>query len=398
MKNTDFSKIKLKNGATILFEKRNNPVSTVVIGFKIGSSHEIFAKKGLAHFVEHNLFKGSTSRSQQEISSSIEKRGGVLNGFTADELTAYWAKLPAKHTIFALDVLSDMSLNPRFLVEEMIKERRVILEEIKMYHDNPQMFVLDEIKKRLYKEPFSIGGLGTEKTVNALSREDLLSWHKLYNPRNLIISIVGNCRINPIVQYVNNLKIENLDTIRSPIIEKKADQKIFFRKGIDQAHVCLGIHAPNLASKEKYAIDLFNTILGEGMSSKLFQEVREKRGLVYTIKSFIDAEKSYGNLLIYAGTEKSKVRQVKEISLAMIKDTANINSKDFNEAKEQCIGSFEVANEKSDSVAKQLLFNEVASSAEDYYNYVNEISRLKLKDISKFSKINSYGFTALLPK
>ena len=134
------------------------------------------------------------------------------------------------------------------------------------------------------------------------------------------------------------------------------------------------------------------------MSSKLFQEVREKRGLVYTVKSFIDAEKSYGNLLIYAGTEKSKVRQVKEISLTMVKELANINSKDFNEAKEQCIGSFEVANEKSDSVAKQLLFNEVASKAEDYYSYVEEISKLKIKNIAKFSKINSYGFTALLPK
>lgn len=398
MEKNNFFKTKLRNESTILFEKRKSTVSTIMVGFKAGSSHEIARKKGIAHFVEHNLFKGSINRTQQEISSGIEKKGGILNGFTADEATAYWAKIPAEYTIYALDILSDMAFNPKFSIEEMRKERKVILEEIKMYHDNPQMFVLDELKKRLYLEPFNIGGLGTEKTVNGLKHSDLKSWHSLYNARNLIVSIVGNVNINEIIAYLNKIEASKKAIASSPIIKKKFSQKIFSRKGIDQAHLCLGFHVPSMASKEKYAVDLFNTILGEGMSSLLFQEVREKRGLVYTIKSFIDSEKSYGYLAIYAGTDKKKINEVKEISLKMIKQVQNINSRDFEQAKEQCIGSWEVANERSDNVAKNLLFNEIANRAEDYYDYVKEINKLKMKDIAKFSNIKNYGMAALVPK
>ncbi len=398
MKGNNFFKIKLKNESTILFEKRKSPVSTIMVGFNVGSSHEVARKKGIAHFVEHNLFKGSTSRTQQEISSGIEKKGGILNGFTADETTAYWAKIPAEHTSYALDILSDMAFNPKFSIEEMRKERKVILEEIKMYHDNPQMFVLDELKKRLYLEPFNIGGLGTIKTVNNLSHEDIKNWHSLYNTKNLIVSIVGNVNIKEILNYLNKIKTPNIAKTNDPIINKTFSQKIFSRKGIDQAHLCLGFHVPSMASKEKYAIDLFNTILGEGMSSLLFQEIREKRGLVYSIKSFIDSEKSYGYLAIYAGTDKKKIKEVKEISLKMIKQVQKINHADFEQAKEQCIGSWEVANERSDNVAKNLLFNEIANKAEDYYNYIEEINKLKMRDIIKFSNISNYGMTALVPK
>lgn len=398
MENNNFFKSKLKNGATILFEKRKSPVSTIMVGFNVGSSHETAAKKGIAHFVEHNLFKGSIKRTQQQISSGIEKKGGILNGFTADELTAYWAKIPSNHTIFALDILSDMALNPKFSIDEMNKERHVVLEEIKMNHDNPQMFVMNELKKQLYLEPFSIGGLGTERTVNELTHSDLKNWHSLYNTKNLAISIVGNSDIQEIKDYLNKIKAQSKTEANNPMIKTKFSQNIFSRKGIDQAHLCLGFHVPSLSSREKYAVDLFNTILGEGMSSLLFQEVREKRGLVYTIKSFIESEKSYGDLIVYAGTDKKKIKDVKEISLKMIKQVAKINQRDFNEAKEQCIGSWEVANEKSDNVATNLLFNEVANKAEDYYAYIKEIEKLKIKDISKFSNIRGYGMAALVPK
>lgn len=395
----DFFKTKLSNGVTILFEnRRNSTVSTIMVGFRIGSSHETFLKKGIAHFVEHNLFKGSVNRTQQEISSGIEKKGGILNGFTGEEITAYWAKIPAEHTRYALDILSDMALNPKFSIDEMNKERKVILEEIKMYHDNPQLFVVDELKKRLYSKPFNIGGLGTSRTVNNLSHEDLKKWHSFYNTKNLIISIAGKVNLNEITQYLNNLKIKNNLKIPKPIIKKTYSQKIFSRKGIDQAHICLGFHVPSMASKEKYALDLFNTILGKGMSSLLFQEIREKRGLVYSIHSFVDSEKNYGYLAICAGTDKKKIKEVKEKSIKMIREVKKINPVDFEQAKEQCMGFWEVANEKTDNVARSLLFNEISSKAEDHYEYIEKIKNLKIKNIAKFSKVKKYGLSALIPR
>jgi predicted Zn-dependent peptidase len=217
----------------------------------------------------------------------------------------------------------------------------------------------------------------------------------------MIVSIVGNTDINKIKNYLENIKSKNIKlnlSPKKPIIEKRNSQKVYFRKGIDQAHVTLGIHCPTLASKEKYALEVFNIILGGGMSSRLFQEVREKRGLVYAIKSFIDVEKSYGSLIVYAGTEKKKVKEVKEITLKVLKSIEKINPSDFEQAKEQCLGLNKVINEKSDYVAKDLFFNEIASDAKEHYLYEQKINQVKIKDIKKFSKINGYGFTALIPK
>ena len=173
---------------------------------------------------------------------------------------------------------------------------------------------------------------------------------------------------------------------------------IDFRGGLDQTHLALGIHAPSFSNKKKYASELFNAILGEGMSSRLFSEVREKRGLAYTIRSLIDCERNYGSRIIYAGIEKKNIKKVKEIILKEIKKMIKLNAKDLEEAKEQKIGNYELGLEVCDGVATNLALQEISTKAEDFYNYVNEILNVSLKDVREMAKIKNYSFAVLAPK
>ena len=161
----------LKNGMTVLFEKRENPVVSVAFAVRCGGINADQHEKGISHFIEHLLYKGTPKRNSKQIAEEIEKKGGILNGFTDESVTAYWCKIPSKHLDTALTVLSDMVKNPLFDEKEIEKERKVIFEEIKMYKDSPTNYVFHEIQKSLYKEPFGSPLIGTERTLNSLTRE-----------------------------------------------------------------------------------------------------------------------------------------------------------------------------------------------------------------------------------
>jgi len=395
---TEFSKIKFKNGLTFLFEKRESNVTSVVVAARTGAIHENLQDKGIAHFFEHMLFKGSKNRGQKEISKSIENVGGILNGFTAEEVTAFWSKLPSKHALIALDILSDMVLNPKFDIRELAKEKKVIVEEIKMKHDQPIQEIFDRAKECLYAKPFGLSILGSEKTISTLTRKDLLKWHLMYNPKNIIISTVGNSCFDDFIDKTkkdfgknkkSQIKDVNIRKINNNFTEK--------RKNIDQTHFAIAFHASPLSQRERYATDIFNTILGRGMSSRLFQEVREKRGLAYNIHSFLEQEKSYGHCIVYAGIDKKKIKEVKNIILKEIKKLRTMSSRELDDTKEHCIGGWQVKNENSDSVAVNLLFEEIAGRAENHYGYIDKISETKLNDVRKISKLKKYSTAIILP-
>jgi len=168
---TDFHKKILKNGLTVLFEKRDIPVVSVAFAVRNGGINEMKDEKGISHYIEHMLYKGTPTRDQKRISEEIEKNGGILNGFTGETITAFWCKMPSKHLDIALNVLSDMVKNPLFDEKELEKERKVIFEEIKIYHDNPMKHVFDEIHKLLYGEPFGIPIIGTYDIMNSIDRK-----------------------------------------------------------------------------------------------------------------------------------------------------------------------------------------------------------------------------------
>jgi len=174
----NFKKYKLNNGVTILFEKRDLPIVSLSISNPFAASHESSKIKGIAHFIEHLLFTGTQTRTHEDISREIEKKGGILNAFTAEDVTSYWFKLPAEHVLAGLDILTDMLNNTKFDSEKFEKEKKVIIEEIKMYHDNPGSHIWEKIQENLYEKPFGEGIIGSKETVSSLSRDFVKSYYR----------------------------------------------------------------------------------------------------------------------------------------------------------------------------------------------------------------------------
>lgn len=393
----EFQKKRFENGLIVLFEKRSLPITTIVIASRYGSGYESEKLKGVAHFIEHMLFKGTKKRSQYEIVSEIEKVGGEINAFTAREVTAFHAKIPSAYFDKGFDVLSDLFFNPLFNKEEMEKERKVILEEAKMHHDIPQYHVMNKIKEMLYKKPFSLSGIGTAESINTIKRNNLFDYHQHYHSSPVLV-VVGNTSFNSVLEFARGFKIKKEKMELKPEIIKINKEEIEKRKGIDQAHVVLATHMPSLMQKGRYEAEIINAVLGFGMSSRLWQEIREKRGLAYSVKSIIEQEKNYGNLLLYIGTEGKNIKKVKEIAIKEIKKLQQLKNKEVEEAKEQLIGKYSLDNEESIWTAEMLLLNEIAGNAEEFYKYPERISAVKLEDVRRLAKIKNYSFFALVPE
>ncbi len=399
IENIEFERLNI-NGINVIIEKRKLPVACVMIGVKVGGISESERTKGISHVIEHMVFKGTKTRKQEEIAKSIEKIGGYLNAFTSEEITGFHCKIPAKHVCTGIEILCDIISNPIFPQQELVKEKSVILEEIKMIHDNPVSHLFRKIKSTLYEKPFGLPIIGKAENVKKFTRADLFRWHnKYYVKNNVIVTIVGNVNSDDIKQAIKqNLKLKERNIRIKLKIRKINKDYIEKRKHIKQAHLAIGIHMPAATSKLRYASILFNTILGEGMSSRLFQEIREKRGLAYAIKSDLDIDKHYGYLTIYAGTKKEDITNVKELALKEIKKLQQLHYKDFEQAKEQVIGKYMLKIEDSEKTAEELLFEEYFSNAENFYKFEQHINDVKLWQVKALAKIKAYSFAAIVPE
>jgi len=396
-KEVEFYRKKLDNGLTVIFEKRKTPVVSVASSVKFGAQYENEKIKGISHFIEHLVFKGTKNRSVSEIPQEIESKGGIINAFTAEEITSYWNKLPAKYFELGAEISRDLVLNPIFEKIALERERKVILEEIKMYHDNPGAHVMEKIKEMLYEKPFNMSIAGDAKTVLSLTRERVINlFNAIYSTNNMVFSVVGNTSLSSVLSQAKKFPKINKEIRNIPIVLKNGES-VEKRKGIDQAHLVFGYHTPKLGDKNRYAAEIFDSILGVGMSSRLFQEVREKKGLCYAIKSHLEQSKDYSYEIIYSGTTKDKVQEIKKIILKEIKKFKDLNSADFNESKERLIGLRQISKEKCDSTMIELLQEEIGGNAENYYEYENKINAVKLQDVRGLSKINGHSFVALIP-
>jgi predicted Zn-dependent peptidase len=395
----EFNKKILSNGMTVLHEKREVPVSTVMLATKYGGAHEPVKEKGMAHFIEHLCFKGTEKRSTKEIAESVEKVGGELNAFTHEEVTAYHVKLPSEHLEVAMDVLFDVFFNANFPESEIKKEANVICEEIKMYHDNPSAHTLEKIRAGLYEPPFGMFLAGSEENILGMTREQILERHRrVYAPDNAILCVVGDNNFEEVIEFAEKFCVER-------VAEKTSVQKIVQkystgeekRENLQQANLALGFHFPFSAEKERYAAEVFSTLLGRGMSSKLFTEVREKRGLVYGIRSDVDFGGAYGYMIIWAGTDPEKTKEVLAVCLKEFKDMANISEKELEEAKIQVVGNHKVGSECSNDTAVDLILEEVSGDARDYYNYEKKVGVVGLKEIKKLAEKSDYSSFVLGP-
>jgi predicted Zn-dependent peptidase len=266
-----------------------------------------------------------------------------------------------------------------------------------MYHDNPATHVIEKIKEKLYEKPFNMSVAGTHETVSSLSRENVVElFNSIYSTNNMIVCVVGKASWEEVLEEAKKFPKINKTISSVPIILKNGEE-IEKRKGIDQAHLVLGFHMPNLNDKNRYSAEIFDSILGCGMSSRLFQEIREKRGLCYAIKSSLEQSKDYAYEIIYSGTVKEKVNEIKELALKEIRKLRDLKKSDFEEAKETLIGLKQVNNEKCDVTMVELLQEEIGGNSENYYNYEENIGKVKLEDVKELSKLKGFSFVALVP-
>jgi predicted Zn-dependent peptidase len=305
--------------------------------------------------------------------------------------------MPKKHFALGADISRDLVTGPLFEKKALERERRVVLEEIKMYHDNPGSHVLEKIKELLYKGPFNMSIAGTHESVSGLSRERIIRlFNDVYAANNMVFSVVGEVKWEDVLREAR--KFPNVNRkINDVKIGLSNGESIEKRKGIDQAHEVIGFHMPKLGDRNRYAAELFDSILGGGMSSRLFQEVREKRGLCYAVKSNLEQSKDYGYEVVYVGTTKDKVGEVRKLVLKEVKGMGSLKESDLREAKERLIGLREINKEKADSTMIELLQEEIGGNAENYYNYDEKISEVKLSDVRELSKLKGSSFAALVP-
>ncbi len=395
-----FYKKVLKNGMTILFEKRDLPVVCVAFAARQGGINESEEEKGISHFIEHMLYKGTPTRNTKKIADEIEGNGGELNGFTAETITAYWCKMPSKHLGVAFDVLSDMIKNPLFDGKELEKERQVIFEEIKMYHDNPKMYVFHELKQVLYGGSLGMSLGGTFETMRSISRENILEKFKeVYQPNNLILAVVGDADFKTIVEFAEKNFGNGKGSIKKQKISIKNESKFEKRKGIDQANLIFAYHVPLAEDKKSYAAMVLSTLMAGGMSSRLFTEIREKRNLAYAVKGDCDINKSFAYNLIYVGTTAENVEKIKKIILDEFKDVAKaLTEKELKQIKEQLIGNYNISMEDSQTQLVNLLLCEINGDAKEFYEFAKNISNVKLQDVKDLAKIKNYSFFALVPE
>ncbi len=397
----EFQKKKLKNGITLLFEKRDLPVICYSVSNPFGGAHETSDIKGVAHLFEHLLFTGTKTRTHEDISSEIEKKGGVLNAFTSQEVTTYWCKMPSEHLPIAMDIIHDILKNPIFEEQKFEKEKNVVIEEIKMFHDDPERRVYELLEKALYEKPFGEGIIGSPETVKALSRRKIIEIFKeKYSPENFIVTVVGNADIEYIIKRLEKEFTPSGKKYAPIKIVKRNENITESRKDISQAQLLVGMHAP-LKDSEQYSLEVLNSYLAGGMSSKLFLEIREKHGLAYTVRGSIEREKNFSLYSIYAGTTKEAVDKVKDMIIQGLKEVENISVKEIEDSKERLIGLRKIASEESISVMQKLIFSEIANEkSEDFYDYESKIRKVSLGDIKNLSKelLKNYSVVKLIPE
>ena len=338
-----YQKTVLNNGVRVITHqvKGSNSIS---LGFWIGvgGRYEEGRLKGVAHFLEHIVFKGSHSYSGEEIKMKIEGVGGALNAFTSEEQTCFYAKIPSKHLNQTFNVLADMVLCPTITSKDVSKEKTVIVEEIKMYNDLPQYYVQEILEGLLWpNHPLGESLAGTQETVMGTFAKDLKGFHEtFYAPGNIVVAACGNLSHDKILKLVRKqfkaLKASEKKTYVPVEAEQSKPNVKFSHRNIEQMHLALGLPAFDENHKDRYALNLLSIILGGNMSSRLFVEVREKKGLAYSISSSYKTLHDSGLFLIRAGVDNQK-----------IVPTVKVILKEFNKIKREGVdqGEFKRARE-----------------------------------------------------
>jgi predicted Zn-dependent peptidase len=380
-----YQKLRLANGLRIVCETIPQ-VHSVSLGIWVGtgSRYEDYYYNGISHFVEHMLFKGTKSRTAKQIAEEVDAVGGQLNAFTTKEYTCYYAKLLSQHFQFGIDLLSDMVLNSVFEPTEIEKEKSVVLEEINSYEDAPDELIHDLFVSLLLKNhPLGWNILGTQGSIARIDQEVIHNYMKHhYTPDNLVFAVAGNIQLDQIVPEIEKRFADLQGTFINKLDQlPPLEVRDYIRnKDTEQAHLCIGTRGVSRQDSQKYAVFVLDSILGGSVSSRLFQRLREERGLVYVTGSGHSSYRDTGIFSIYAGTSMKNVKEVKLLVFEEIDKlcTELVDARELSRAKEQIKGNLLLGLESScnrmSRLAKMELFNERLSTPEETVSRIDAVT------------------------
>lgn len=358
-------KLQLKNGLRVVLEKIPTCRSVSFgIWVKTGSRNEAPGVNGVSHFIEHMLFKGTERFNAKDIAEQFDAIGGNVNAFTSKEYTCYYAKVLDEHLPIAVDVLSEMFFRSLFDESELAKEKNVILEEISMYEDTPDDMVHDLVTEAAYgSHPLAYPILGTEEKLSGMGASHLKDYmRQKYTIQNTVISVAGN---------IDDSIIELLERHFGGFTNEGATGSLevpdflgglrYHKKKTEQNHICLSFQGLPIDDERQYAMVLLNNALGGGMSSRLFQEIREKRGLAYSVYSYHSSHADSGLFTVYAGTAPKQTKEVLELTKEILHETAvkGLTENELTKGKEQLKGSLILSLESTGSRMNRLGKNEL---------------------------------------
>ena len=391
----DIKKHALPNGLVVITENMPH-VRSVSIGVWVrsGSRREAPDENGLAHFIEHMVFKGTERRSAEAIAREMDSVGGMLDAFTSKEQICFNAKVLDEHLPIAFDVIADLILRPNFDSEDVTKEQQVILEEIKMDMDNPE-YLLHEVFTRGFWPEHALGRpiLGTPETVKNFNRQVLktrfASW---FAPDHLVVTAAGNVAHEQVLDLVNR-EFGHLQPSgqHAPHIAPRAEAPIHLEKkrDLEQVHLCVGVPSVPLGHEDRFGVAVLNNLLGGGMSSRLFQNIREKRGLAYAVFSEITPYSDAGMLTVYAGSAKETVGQVLDLIVSEFRDlkkslvTEEELTRSKNHLKGSLMLSLESTSARMSNLARQELYFRRFYSLDEILDSIEAVTREQLQSLAR---------------
>ena len=398
---------KLDNGIPVLIDNIES-INTVSLGIFVntGSRNEYPEESGVSHYIEHMMFKGTETRTAKEISEIIDNEGGMINAYTSRDLTVYYIQMLSNKIGTGIDVLSDMFMNSTFSEENLEKERNVIIEEIRMYDDIPEEIIHDENVKYAVTGVQSNSVLGTIESLKGITRERFLKYfNEQYIASNLVISVAGKVDVDEIYTLLN----KGLGKFRDSNFRRDIDTSFIInggenliKKETNQVHLCFNTRGNGVKDDMKYPGAIISSVLGGNMSSRLFQKIREERGLAYSVYSYGTAFLEGGLFTIYAGTTKESYKEVLEIIKNEFNDIRKngITESELQKSKNQFLSmltfSLESSKGKMSRMANSyLLYDEVI----DIDEIIEKIERITLEDIKKTAEYlfqeEYYSYTVL---
>ena len=389
-----YHKTVLKNGVRIISEQLEHLRSvSLAIWVDAGSRDEVKSENGVFHFTEHMIFKGTENRSSLQIAKELDAIGGLSNAFTGKENTCFHARVLGEHFAHIADILSDIFLHSTFGVDDLERERQVILQEISMVEDTPDDHIHVLFNRLFWADnPIGMPVLGNEKTVSAIERETILKYiNKFYVPERILVAAAGNVDHQSMVSYFeplfSQLEAESSNP-KNDIPRSNASVSVKYRD-LEQVHICLGGEAPSQISDKRFACVILNTILGGNMSSRLFQEIRENRGLAYSVYSFLSSYIDAGLLGVYVATDSQNVNPVLEAIKNEIKKICKgeISKSDLAAAVDHLIGGIYLSSESADNRMMRIAKNEFVF--QKYVSYEELVSKLQHVTVDEVVEVAS---------